>query len=119
MLLFVVLSLSLSACLLSVKGENKISSTSENLISDDLSDNVSIYKCLYNEEYNSAYVKFHSYLYGNDEAIILLDDNSIFYASVASTIKENDYDKIIEYGDYILMMYQIENNNNDWVEIKV
>lgn len=114
-LLFVIISITLSAC----SSGNKIDVTSKNLINKDLSDDISINKCLYNEESNAVYVKFYSFEHGNDEAIILLDDNSIFYSSVYSTIKEDDYDKIIEYGDYTLMMYEIANDNEDWVEVEL
>lgn len=114
-LLFVIISITLSACL----SGNKIDITSKNLINEDLSDDISINKCLYNEESNAVYVKFYSFEHGNDEAIILLDDNSIFYSSVYSTIKEDDYDKVIEYGDYTLMMYKIANDNEDWVDVEL
>ena len=114
-LLFVIISITLSAC----SSGNKIDITSKNLINEDLSDDISINKCLYNEESNAVYVKFYSFEHGNDEAIILLDDNSIFYSSVYSTIKEDDYDKVIEYGDYTLMMYEIANDNEDWVDVEL
>lgn len=114
-LLFVIISITLSAC----SSENKIDIASKSLINEDLSDDVSINKCLYNEESNAVYVKFYSFEHGNDEAIILLDDNSIFYSSVYSTIEEDDYDKIIEYGDYTLMMYEIASDNNNWVEVEL
>ena len=112
-LLFVIISITLSAC----SSGNKIDIISKNLINEDLSDDISINKCLYNEESNAVYVKFYSFKHGNDEAIILLDDNSIFYSSVYSTIKEYDYDKIIEYGDYTLMMYEIASDSDNWVEV--
>ena len=114
-LLLVIISITLSAC----SSGNKIDITSKNLINEDLSDDISINKCLYNEESNAVYVKFYSFEHGNDEAIILLDDNSIFYSSVYSTIKEDDYDKVIEYGDYTLMMYEIANDNEDWVDVEL
>lgn len=114
-LLFVIISITLSAC----SSGNKIDIISKNLINEDLSDDISINKCLYNEESNAVYVKFYSFKHGNDEAIILLDDNSIFYSSVYSTIKEYDYDKIIEYGDYTLMMYEIASDSNNWVEVEL
>ena len=114
-LLFVIISITLSAC----SSGNKIDIISKNLINEDLSDDISINKCLYNEESNAVYVKFYSFKHGNDEAIILLDDNSIFYSSVYSTIKEDDYDKIIEYGDYTLMMYEIASDNDNWVEVEL
>lgn len=112
-LLLVIISITLSAC----SSEKKIDITSKNLINKDLSDDISINKCLYNEESNAVYVKFYSISHGNDEAIILLDDNSIFYSSVYSTIEKDDYDKIIEYGDYTLMMYEIASDNDNWVEV--
>ena len=114
-LLFVIISITLSAC----SSGNKIDITSKNLINEDLSDDISINKCLYNEESNAVYVEFYSFKHGNDEAIILLDDNSIFYSSVYSTIKEYDYDKIIEYGDYTLMMYEIASDSDNWVEVEL
>ena len=114
-LLFVIISITLSAC----SSVNKIDVTSKNLINEDLSDDISINKCLYNEESNAVYVKFYSFEHGNDEAIILLDDNSIFYSSVYSTIKEDDYDKVIEYGDYTLMMYEIASDSDNWVEVEL
>ena len=114
-LLFVIISITLSSC----SSGNKIDITSKNLINEDLSDDISINKCLYNEDSNVVYVKFYSFEHGNDEAIILLDDNSIFYSSVYSTIKEDDYDKIIEYGDYTLMMYEIASDSDNWVEVEL
>lgn len=114
-LLLVIISIVLTAC----SSVNKIDVTSKNLINEDLSDDISINKCLYNEESNAVYVKFYSFDHGNDEAIILFDDNSIFYSSVYSMIKEDDYDKTIEYGDYTLMMYEIANGNDNWVEVEL
>ena len=114
-LLLVIISITLSAC----SSGNKIDIISKNLINEDLSYDISINKCLYNEKSNAVYVKFYSFEHGNDEAIILLNDNSIFYSSVYSTIKEDDYDKIIEYGDYTLMMYEIANDNEDWVDVEL
>lgn len=114
-LLFTIISITLSAC----SSENKIDIKSEDLINKDLSDDISINKCLYNEESNAVYVKFYSFKHGDDEAIILLDDNSIFYSSIYSTIKEDDYDKVIEYGDYSLMMYEITSDDNNWVEVEL
>ena len=115
LILLVIISIVLTAC----SSVNKIGVTSKNLINEDLSDNISINKCLYNEESNAVYVKFYSFKHGNDEAIILLDDDSIFYSSIYSTIKEDDYDKIIEYGDYTLMMYEIASDNDNWVEVEL
>ena len=114
-LLFVIIFITLSAC----SSGNKIDAISKSLINKDLSDNISINKCLYNEESNAVYVKFYSFEHGNDEAIILLDDDSIFYSSIYSTIKEDDYDKIIEYGDYTLMMYEIASDSDNWVEVEL
>ena len=114
-LLLVIISITLSAC----SSGNKIDIISKNLINEDLSDDISINKCLYIEESNAVYVKFYSFEHGNDEAIILLDDDSIFYSSVYSTSKEDDYDKVIEYGDYTLMMYEIANDNEDWVDVEL
>ena len=65
-LLFVIISITLSAC----SSGNKIDIISKNLINEDLSDDISINKCLYNEESNAVYVKFYSFKHGNDEAII-------------------------------------------------
>ncbi len=114
-LLFIIIAITLSAC----SSENKIDITSKGLINEDLSDDISINECLYNKESNAVYVKFYSFEHGNDEAIILLDDNSIFYSSVYSTIEEDDYDKIIEYGDYTLMMYEIASDNDNWIKIEL
>ena len=110
-----IISITLFAC----SSENKIGTISKNLINEDLSDDISINECLYNEEINAVYVKFYSFEHGNDEAIILLDDNSIFYSSVYSTIEEDNYDKIIEYGDYAIMINQIASDNDNWIEVKL
>ena len=115
LILLVIISIVLTAC----SSVNKIDVTSKNLINEDLSDDISINKCLYNEESNAVYVKFYSFEHGNDEAIILLDDDSIFYSSIYSTIKEDDYDKIIEYGDYTLMMYEIASDSDKWVDVEL
>lgn len=99
--------------------ESKIISNAKEIIDVDLSDDISINKCLYNEGENAVYLKFYSFEHGNDEAIILLDDNSVFYEGVYSTIKEDDYDKVIEYGDYTIMKYQIDNSDEKWIEIEL
>ena len=115
LILLVIISIVLTAC----SSVNKIDITSKNLINEDLSYDISINKCLYNEKSNAVYVKFYSFEHGNDEAIILLDDDSIFYSSIYSTIKEDNYDKFIEYGDYALMMYEIASDNDNWVEVEL
>lgn len=99
--------------------ESKIISNAKEIIDADLSDDISINKCLYNEGENAVYLKFYSFEHGNDEVIILLDDNSVFYEGVYSTIKEDDYDKVIEYGDYTIMKYQIDNCDEKWIEIEL
>lgn len=119
-LLFVTIVLTFTACG-SESSESKIISNAKDIVDRDLSDDVSINKCLYNEKANAVYLKFYSFERGNDEAIILLDDNSIFYESINSTIEDDDYEKQIEYGDYAVLMYQIAVNGSDeqWTEIEI
>ncbi len=88
-------------------------------IEQDSSDEVSIYYCIYNNKNQMAYVKFHSDNNGNDEALIDFENNKIYYESVYSSINENDYDKIIEYGDYSTSIYQIQSGSEDWKEIEI
>ncbi len=114
-ILCVIIIVVLCGCSLS---KNNIVTKSQKIIEEDLSDNISIDYCMYNSKENMAYLKFYSDRNGNDKALIKFDDNKIYYESVCSRINKNDYDKIIEYGDYILVNYQILNNNNDdWQEI--
>lgn len=117
-LLFVMIFFTFTSCG-TESSESKIISNAKEIIDADLSDDISINKCLYNEGENAVYLKFYSFEHGNDEAIILIDDNSIFYEGIYSTIKEDDYDKIIEYGDYTIMKYQIDNSDEKWVEIEL
>lgn len=117
-LLIVTIILIFTACGSESSG-SKIISNAKDIVDKDLSDNISINACLYNEEANAVYLKFYSFEHGNDEAIILLDDNSVFYEGIFSTIKDDDYDKVIEYGDYTVMKYQIENNDEHWTEIEI
>ena len=119
-LLFAIVVFTFTACG-SESSENKIISSAKEIIDKDLTDDISINKCLYNEEANAVYLKFYSFEHGNDEAIILFDDNSIFYESINSTIEDDDYEKQIEYGDYTVLMYQIIVNGTDdqWTEIKI
>ena len=49
----------------------------------------------------------------------LLNNVSIYYESVYSSIDKNDYDKIIEYGDYTTAIYQIQNNDKQWSELPI
>lgn len=114
----ILISFVLSAC---SSSNSNIATKAESVIENDISEDITVNKCLYNKDANAAYLDFYSTNYGEDEAIILFDDDSIFYESVYSTIDNNDYDKIIEYGDYTTMMYQINVNgaNSDWVEIKL
>lgn len=89
------------------------------IIEQDSSDEISIYNCIYNNKNQMAYVKFHSDNNGDDEALIDFENNKIYYESVYSSINENDYDKIIEYGDYTINIYQIQNGNENWKEIEI
>ena len=116
-LLIATIVLTFAACG-SESSESKIISNAKEIVDKDLSDDISINTCLYNKETNAVYLKFYSFEHGNDEAIILLDDSSVFYEGIYSTIKDDDYDKIIEYGDYTIMKYQIKNNDEKWTEIE-
>ena len=116
--LIVIIVFAFTACS-SESSESKIISNAKEIVDKDLSDDISINTCLYNKETNAVYLKFYSFEHGNDEAIILLDDSSVFYEGIYSTIKDDDYDKIIEYGDYTIMKYQIDNNDEKWVEIEL
>ena len=119
-LLFVIVIFTFTACS-SESSEGKIISNAKEIIDKDLADDISINKCLYNEDENAVYLKFYSFEHGNDEAIIFLDDNSVFYESINSTIEDDDYEKQIEYGDYAVLMYQLTVNGGDekWVEIEL
>jgi len=117
-LLFVIIVFMFTACN-SNSSESNIISNAKEIVDKDLSDDISINACLYNKEVNAVYLKFYSFEHGNDEVIILLDDNSVFYEGIYSTIEDNDYDKVIEYGDYTIMKYQIENNDENWIEVDV
>lgn len=116
-LLFATIILTFSACG-SESSESKVVSDAKELINQDLSDDIFVNKCLYSEKDNAIYIKFNSEKHGDDEAIILLNDDSILYESVYSTIKEDDYEKIIEYGDYTVLKYQItmSGSDGDWEE---
>lgn len=119
-LLIVIIVFAFTACS-SESSESKIISNVKEIIDKDLSDDVSINKCLYNKEENAVYLEFYSFDHGNDEAIIFLDDNSAFYESINSTIEDDDYGKQIEYGDYTVLMYQLTVNGGDeqWIEIEI
>lgn len=119
-LLIVIIVFAFTACG-SEFSESKIISNAKEIIDKDLSDDVSINKCLYNKEENAVYLDFYSFDHGNDEAIIFLNDNSVFYESINSTIEDDDYDKQIEYGDYTVLMYQLTVNggNEKWTEIEI
>ncbi len=119
-LLFVIVIFTFTACS-SESSESKIISNAKEIIDKDLADDISINKCLYNEDENAVYLKFYSFEHGNDEAIIFLDDNSVFYESINSTIEDDDYEKQIEYGDYAVLMYQLTVNGGDekWTEIEI
>ena len=111
-----IIVLSLCGC---GNSSNNIVEKSKKIIENDLSNSVSIYYCTYNEDSNFAYIKFHSDELGNDESLIDFSDNKIYYESVYSSIDKNDYDKIIEYGDYTTAIYQIQNNDKQWSELPI
>ena len=111
-----IIVLSLCGC---GNSSNNIVEKSKKMIENDLSNSVSIYYCTYNEDSNFAYIKFHSDELGNDESLIDFSDNKIYYESVYSSIDKNDYDKIIEYGDYTTAIYQIQNNDKQWSELPI
>jgi len=119
LIIFIVLTI-ISGCS-SSSPEDKIIKESREIINKDLSDEISINQCLYNKEKNAVYLEFYSSNHSNDKAIILLDDNSIFYDSIYQTIEDDDYEKIIEYGDYALIMAQLTINGGDdqWTEIEI
>lgn len=111
-----IITLSLCGCGNSSKN---IVEKSKKMIENDLSNSISIYYCAYNEDSNLVYIKFHSDELGNDESLIDFDNNKIYYESVYSSIDKNDYDKIIEYGDYTTAIYQIQNNDKQWSELLI
>lgn len=111
-----IIALSLCGC---GNSSNNIVEKSKKIIENDLSNSVSIYYCTYNEDSNFAYIKFHSDELGNDESLIDFSNNKIYYESVYSSIDKNDYDKIIEYGDYTTAIYQIQNNDKQWSELPI
>jgi hypothetical protein len=111
-----IIVLSLCGC---GNSSNNIVEKSKKMIENDLLNSVSIYYCTYNEDSNFAYIKFHSDELGNDESLIDFSNNKIYYESVYSSIDKNDYDKIIEYGDYTTAIYQIQNNNKQWSELPI
>ena len=111
-----IIVLSLCGC---GNSSNNIVEKSKKMIENDLSNSISIYYCTYNEDSNFAYIKFHSDELGNDESLIDFSDNKIYYESVYSSIDKNDYDKIIEYGDYTTAIYQIQNNDKQWSELPI
>ena len=113
---FFIIILSLCGC---ENSSNNIVEKSKKMIENDLSNSVSIYYCTYNEYSNFEYIKFHSDELGNDESLIDFSDNKIYYESVYSSIDKNDYDKIIEYGDYTTAIYQIQNNGKQWSELPI
>lgn len=119
-LLFVIIVFTFTACG-SESSESKLISNAKEIIDKDLSDNIYINKCLYNEDENVVYLKFYSFKHGNDESIIFLDDNSVFYESINSTIEDDDYDKQIKYGDYAVLIYRLTVNGGDekWTEIGI
>ena len=58
-------------CMWAESSESKIISNAKEIVEADLSDGISINKCLYNEGENAVYLKVYSFEHGNDEAIIL------------------------------------------------
>lgn len=111
-----IIVLSLCGC---GNSSNNIVEKSKKIIENDLSNSVSVYYCTYNEDSNLVYIKFHSDELGNDESLIDFNNDKIYYESTYSQIDKNDYDKIIEYGDYTIAVYQIQNNDKHWAEITI
>lgn len=115
-IIFVFLCIFLTSC---NSKKTDIIDNAKKMIEQDSSDEVSIYYCIYNNKKQMAYVKFHSDNNGNDEALIDFENNKIYYESVYSSINENDYDKIIEYGNYTISIYQMQSGDEDWQEIEI
>lgn len=111
-----IIVLSLYGC---GNSSNNIVEKSKKMIENDLSNSISVYYCTYNEDNNLVYIKFHSDELGNDESLIDFNNDKIYYESTYSQINKNDYDKIIEYGDYTTAVYQIQNNDKQWSELPI
>lgn len=111
-----IIVLSLCGC---GNSSNNIVEKSKKMIENDLSNSISVYYCTYNEDKNLVYIKFHSDELGNDESLIDFNNDKIYYESTYSQIDKNDYDKIIEYGDYTIAVYQIQNNDKQWSELPI
>ena len=111
-----IIVLSLCGC---GNSSNNIVEKSKKMIENDLSNSISVYYCTYNEDNNLVYIKFHSDELGNDESLIDFNNDKIYYESTYSQIDKNDYDKIIEYGDYTTAVYQIQNNDKQWSELPI
>lgn len=107
--IILVFALLLTGCNNSAKYKS-----AKKMIEKDLSVDISVNKCLYNEEKDAMYLQFTIKDFLNDEAIILFDNDKIYYESVYSTISSNDYNSIIAYGDYTVLKYSaISNKNNE------
>lgn len=117
----IVIIATLSVFSFSGCGSNKenIYTISKSIIDKDLSDDVSVHNCYYYEDKNASYITFYSFNHGEDDAVVLLDSNTVYYGSVFSQIKEEDYDKIIEYGDYALYSDQVSSGDEDWIEVNI
>lgn len=113
-LVFTFLSILLCGC-----SAKSTSEKAQSIIEKDMNCDIIVSECLFNKDSNAVFVKFHSSEYGDDEAIVTLKDNKVFYESVYSEIGSTDYDKLIEYGDYSLMMYDITvNGGENWKEVE-
>ncbi|MDO5803848.1 MAG: hypothetical protein Q4P35_01880 [Clostridia bacterium] len=99
--------------------QTNIIKSAQKAIEQDSSDKISIYNCIYNDKNQMAYVKFYSDKNGNDEALIDFKNNKAYYESIYSSISKDNYDKIIEYGDYSINIYQIQNGSEDWKKIEI
>lgn len=102
--IFITALVSLSLC--SCSSGNSVYKTAKNTISGDLSEKITVNECCYSQELNAVYVDFSSSKHGDDIAFITLDDNNVYYESVYNSIDSNDYNKIIEYGEYVILSYQ-------------
>lgn len=62
----IIISMIITGCGAS---SDNITNNIKTLIDKDLSDDVSIYECLYNEKVNSVYIRFFSFNRGDDNRI--------------------------------------------------
>lgn len=106
--------------LTSCGAEKTVSAMAAEAIEQDLGGEIDLSACKYCEEKKMIYVAFDAAGLGDDQAVLVLDEegavSKIMYQHIYDTIENEDHEKNKQYGDFALAMNDVNMGDDRWLD---